>query len=131
MQIFNEINSRKLGSKEYNIFHGFFNNMLFIGILIATGIVQYFLVQYGGVPIRTVPLTPMQHTLCICIGMFSIVQGVLIKAFLPDSWFTWLHFKEEALTEEEVKESFVASFRKSFSSSMRSQKSLRGEGGKK
>jgi Ca2+ transporting ATPase len=39
MQVFNEINSRKLGAKEYNIFSGFFNNFLFIGIIIGTIIV--------------------------------------------------------------------------------------------
>ena len=57
MQIFNEINARKLGNKEYNIFNGFFNNYLFLGIILATCVVQYLLVQYGGVPVRTTPLT--------------------------------------------------------------------------
>jgi hypothetical protein len=73
MQVFNEINARKLGEKEFNIFHGFFNNILFLCIIIGTIVVQYFLVQYGGVPIRTVPLTPSQHLLCLGIGMFSFV----------------------------------------------------------
>jgi len=36
MQIFNEINARKLGAHEYNVFEGFFNNWLFLGILIFT-----------------------------------------------------------------------------------------------
>jgi Ca2+ transporting ATPase len=44
MQIFNEINARKLGVKEYNVFSGFFNNPLFILILVSTMVVQYFLV---------------------------------------------------------------------------------------
>jgi Ca2+ transporting ATPase len=44
MQVFNEINARKLGLKEYNVFAGFFNNFLFLGIIIGTIIVQYFLV---------------------------------------------------------------------------------------
>lgn len=57
MQVFNEINSRKLAVNEFNMFKGFFNNFLFLGIIIATIIIQIFLVQYGGVPIRTAPLT--------------------------------------------------------------------------
>ena len=39
MQIFNEINSRKLGERDFNIFNGFFNNFLFLGIIIGTMIV--------------------------------------------------------------------------------------------
>ena len=121
MQVFNEINARKLGDKEYNVFHGFFNNILFLFIILGTIIVQYFLVQYGGVPVRTVPLTNKQHMLCLAIGMFSFVQGVLIKAFLPSSWFTWLHLKDEEMTEDESKKSLVTSFRKSFRESVKNQ----------
>lgn len=36
MQLFNQINARKLGDKEYNVFAGFFNNMLFLGIVALT-----------------------------------------------------------------------------------------------
>ena len=41
MQIFNEINARKLGLKEYNIFQGFFNNFLFL-LNIVFGVVIVF-----------------------------------------------------------------------------------------
>lgn len=39
MQVFNEINSRKLGANEYNVFKGFFNNLLFLVIMIITIVV--------------------------------------------------------------------------------------------
>jgi len=39
MQVFNEINSRKLGAYEYNVFKGFFNNALFISVIIVTIVV--------------------------------------------------------------------------------------------
>lgn len=48
MQIFNEINARKLGEKEYNIFHGFFNNLLFLFIVLSTIGIQMLMVEYGG-----------------------------------------------------------------------------------
>ena len=57
MQVFNEINSRKLGSHDFNVFKGFFNNLLFLAILVATIVVQTVLVQYGGTPLRCWPLT--------------------------------------------------------------------------
>ena len=44
MQVFNEINSRKLGAKEYNVFEGFLNNPMFLAIVIGTGVVQVALV---------------------------------------------------------------------------------------
>ena len=36
LQVFNEINARKLAPYEYNVFKGFFNNWLFISIMIIT-----------------------------------------------------------------------------------------------
>lgn len=57
LQVFNEINARKLGEKEFNIFEGFFNNMLFLYIVVGTIAIQYFMVEYGGTAVRTVPLT--------------------------------------------------------------------------
>jgi len=48
MQIFNEINSRKLGAREFNVFKGFFTNGLFLFIIFATIGVQTALVQFGG-----------------------------------------------------------------------------------
>ena len=73
MQLFNEINSRKLGVYEYNPFSGFFNNGLFLLILIITIIVQIAMVQYGGQSVRTVPLTPEEHGICIGIGASTII----------------------------------------------------------
>jgi len=48
MQVFNEINSRKLGEHEYNVFVGFFNNPLFLLIMLFTIVVQMAMVEYGG-----------------------------------------------------------------------------------
>ena len=44
MQVFNEINCRKLGESEFNVFGSFFNNGLFLFILIVTVAVQIVLV---------------------------------------------------------------------------------------
>lgn len=57
MQLFNQINARKLGEKEYNIFRGFFNNPLFLGITVLSFAVQFAMTEYGGQGIRTTPLT--------------------------------------------------------------------------
>ena len=58
MQLFNQINARKLGANEYNIFSGFFSNKLFLFITGLTFTVQVLMVQYGGMAVRAVPLSP-------------------------------------------------------------------------
>jgi hypothetical protein len=86
MQLFNEINARKLGPKDFNVFGGFFNNPLFLLILVFTGAVQYFMVQLGGKAVRTIPLSTDMHLLCLGIGAFSLIWGVFVK-FIPMSLF--------------------------------------------
>ena len=98
MQIFNEINARKLGVKEFNVFSGFFNNPLFLLILVGTMVVQYFLVQYGGPPVRTVPLSQDQHLICIAIGAGSLIWGVIVKLFLPATLFGKIDLEEKKMS---------------------------------
>lgn len=119
MQVFNEINSRKLGAMDYNVFSGFFNNWLFTSIIVVTIVVQIVMVEYGGFAVRCAPLSIEQHAICIGIGAFSLIQGVLVKAFLPVRWFARLHMKEEPMTDEEEKDAFTSQFRKSFRASHR------------
>ena len=57
MQVFNEINARKLGEREFNVFKGFFNNWLFQFVIVLTLIVQVVLVEFGGRPVRCTTLT--------------------------------------------------------------------------
>ena len=57
MQLFNMINARKLGERDFNIFSGFFNNWMFLAVYALMWVVQIASVQYGGRPLRTVPLT--------------------------------------------------------------------------
>jgi magnesium-transporting ATPase (P-type) len=101
MQVFNEINSRKLGEREFNVFEGFFNNWLFQFIILLTIIVQILLVQYGGIPVRAVPLTTNQHIACIFIGALSILVGIASK-FVPSEWFRFLKSQDKELSREEM-----------------------------
>jgi len=56
MQLFNQINARKIEEGELNVFKGFFNNWLFIFITILTFIVQMAMVEVGGKAVKTWPL---------------------------------------------------------------------------
>ena len=48
MQVFNLLNARKLGEREFNIFHNFFNNFRFLAIFIGIFAAQMAIVEYGG-----------------------------------------------------------------------------------
>jgi magnesium-transporting ATPase (P-type) len=56
MQVFNQINARKLGEKEFNVFQGIFLNPFFMLITVLTVGVQIFLVEFGGKPVKAYPL---------------------------------------------------------------------------
>lgn len=53
---------------------------------------------------RTIPLTLNQHLICLGIGLFSLINGVITKAILNPQWFAWIRIKEDA-TQEEVEKS--------------------------
>ena len=59
--------------------------------------------------------------------MFSWIQGVIIKTVLPPTWFEWMHFNEEAMTDEEDKKALVTSLRKSFRQSLNKSASRSGK----
>lgn len=77
-QLFNEINSRKING-EFNVFENLFRNYIFLGVMIFTMIVQYFMVQYGGEFAGCVPLSSEDWKTCISIGAFSIPVGFILN----------------------------------------------------
>mmetsp|Transcript_33763 Transcript_33763/g.38892 ORF Transcript_33763/g.38892 Transcript_33763/m.38892 type:complete len:149 (-) Transcript_33763:38-484(-) len=111
MQVFNEINARKIGAFEFNVFEGFFNNWLFLFIEILTIIVQIVLVEIGGEAVKTSSLTPQQHLICIAIGVGSIVIGFLLK-LLPASCFS-IKMDQKPMTKAQSQKSLAKMLRKS------------------
>lgn len=107
MQIFNQINSRKLGD-DLNVFANFFNNFIFLGIIVFTFVVQILLVQYGGIAVRCYPISWAQQGFCLGVAAFGLVWGILIKILVPDRYFHELKVDEEPVTEEEAKSSVMA-----------------------
>jgi Ca2+ transporting ATPase len=83
LQVFNEINARKLKPEETNVFEHFFNNPLFLIILISTIIIQLTMVKYGGKSMKTVELTFHENLLCLLLGSSTLISGLVIKLVLP------------------------------------------------
>jgi Ca2+ transporting ATPase len=90
LQIFNEINARKLKSSELNVFKNFFNNPLFLIILVLTVAIQMLCIEFGGQSLKTVPLTQQEHLICLGLGTLSIFAGFIFKLIIPASLFNFL-----------------------------------------
>ena len=87
MQVFNEINARKLKETELNVFANFFNNPLFLIILVVTLAVQIACVEFGGQALRTVPLSLNDHLLCLGLGALPVFLAPIFKLTVPSQIF--------------------------------------------
>jgi len=123
MQIFNEINARKIGPNEFNVFSGIFGNGFFVLIMVVTIGVQFALVQYGGYAVKCTPLTVKEHLICVGIGSLSLVIGVVSK-FVPLSIFSCLSVHDDLPSDDQwkAKKSLTKSFRQSRALSRGGQK---------
>lgn len=77
LQIFNEINAKKLLPQEVNVFAGLFNNWFFITILLISIGVQVAFVQIKGVAgiMKMLPLTFEEYMITVGIGATCIIWG--------------------------------------------------------
>jgi len=97
MQIFNEINCRKLRKNEFNVFSGICSNWIFISIEVLTVIAQVLIVQYGGSYVECSTLTLDQHLICVGLGSFTLVVSMIIKC-IPECLFNKIKlFRESKL----------------------------------
>ena len=83
LQVFNEINARKLKAHEYNVFEDFFNNKLFLVIIVGTIIIQLTMIKYGGRSLKTVELSFKENLLCLVLGSTSLLSCLAFKILLP------------------------------------------------
>jgi Ca2+-transporting ATPase len=79
-QVFNELNARSI-TDNMNVFHGLHQNPLFIVIILFTVVAQFFIVEFGGEFVRTVPLEAFQWRKCIILGALSLPVGGLMRLF--------------------------------------------------
>lgn len=70
LQIFNEINARKVNG-EWNVVEGFFDNWMFSAILALTAVLQFGIVQFAGDFANTIDLNVQQWAFCVVVGTVS------------------------------------------------------------
>ncbi|XP_053282976.1 plasma membrane calcium-transporting ATPase 1 isoform X1 [Pleuronectes platessa] len=102
MQIFNELNARKIHG-ERNVFEGVFKNPIFCTIVLGTLLIQVVIVQFGGKPFSCVDLTLDQWLWCIFMGLSSLLWGQLVSS-VPTSWLKFLKTAGHGTQQEEIPE---------------------------
>ncbi|NWR93767.1 AT2B1 ATPase, partial [Furnarius figulus] len=106
MQLFNEINARKIHG-ERNVFEGIFNNAIFCSIVLGTFVVQIVIVQFGGKPFSCSELSIEQWLWSIFLGMGTLLWGQLIST-IPTSRLKFLKEAGHGTQKEEIPEEELA-----------------------
>lgn len=84
LQVFNQINCRKVGPRDFKVFQRFFHNQQFLAVLLGVVVVQYLMVQRLNVIFGTVELDRNEWGSCIFMGSTVLVVAALSK-LIPDS----------------------------------------------
>ncbi|XP_004425207.1 PREDICTED: plasma membrane calcium-transporting ATPase 4 isoform X3 [Ceratotherium simum simum] len=100
MQLFNEINSRKIHG-ERNVFAGIFRNLIFCSVVLGTFICQIFIVEFGGKPFSCTQLTLSQWFWCLFIGIGELLWGQVIST-IPTQSLKFLKEAGHGTTKEEI-----------------------------
>ncbi|XP_034074762.1 plasma membrane calcium-transporting ATPase 1a isoform X3 [Gymnodraco acuticeps] len=100
MQLFNEINARKIHG-ERNVFEGIFNNLIFCSIVFGTFIIQIVIVQFGGKPFSCVALSLDHWLWCTFLGFGSLLWGQVISS-IPTSRLKFLKSAGHGTQKDEI-----------------------------
>ncbi|XP_025020516.1 plasma membrane calcium-transporting ATPase 4 [Python bivittatus] len=102
MQLFNEINARKIHG-ERNVFEAIFQNPIFCTVVLGTFVAQIIIVEFGGKPFSCSGLTLSQWFWCIFIGVGELLWGQLISS-VPTSQLKFLKEAGHGITKEDIPE---------------------------
>lgn len=91
LQLSNEINCRKIGQRDYNVFDHFWHNFYFLGILTVTTAVQIVLVEWFPLISRSKSLTVGQWGGCATVGLTPLLIALLLK-LTPSSLLSKIPF---------------------------------------
>ncbi|XP_060087382.1 plasma membrane calcium-transporting ATPase 4 isoform X2 [Heteronotia binoei] len=102
MQLFNEINARKIHG-ERNVFEAIFRNPIFCTVVLGTFVAQIIIVEFGGKPFSCSGLTLSQWFWCIFIGVGELLWGQVICT-VPTSQLKFLKEAGHGITKEDIPE---------------------------
>lgn len=85
LQLFNMLNCRQLGKREFNIFEKPFHNFYFILMFVLIAAIQVLGCQYFPGITQTVPLTANEWLGIIAASSTTLLVSTILKA-TPDKW---------------------------------------------
>lgn len=85
LQVFNMINCRKIGRRDFNVFENFFHNWYFLLMFTLIIVIQIIGTNYFPVIFRTLPLTRSEWGACIMVGSSTLAASALVK-LTPEKW---------------------------------------------
>lgn len=107
MQIFNQLNSRRLDNK-LNVFEGIFHNWFYwiINVIMIAG--QIMIVFVGGAAFSVTRIAGRDWAICIVLGAISIPVAIIIRLvpneivrfFVPNFILTWNERRNVEISEE-------------------------------
>ncbi|XP_027631818.1 plasma membrane calcium-transporting ATPase 4 isoform X1 [Tupaia chinensis] len=100
MQLFNEINSRKIHG-EKNVFSGIYHNIIFCSVVLGTFICQILIVEFGGKPFSCTQLNLAQWLWCLFIAIGELLWGQVISA-IPTQSLKFLKEAGHGTAKEEI-----------------------------
>lgn len=96
LQIFNELNCRRIDKSTLNVFSNIHRHWIFILVQVLVVGGQILIVTFGSIAFKTVPLTLSQWGVTILLGSLSLPVGTIIR-LLPDCCGCERRFNEEAI----------------------------------
>ena len=79
LQVFSQLNFRKVKVSELNVFQGFCGNRPFLLTILVTVLIQVVMVQFGGALLRCSSLGLLEQLYCVGIGLGSLVFCFCLK----------------------------------------------------
>ena len=85
MHVFNEINCRKIGAKDFNIFSGIFSNWMFLAVIVGICAIQWVFVNILQRLVNCTSLTSQEFAIGIFLGLTTWLAALALK-LTPVSW---------------------------------------------
>lgn len=82
LQLFNEINCRRLSCEEFNMFDNITSNTFFFTVWLFTLTAQVLIVMFGGKVFGCVALNPREFLLAVGLAVLSLPVSVVTKVFI-------------------------------------------------
>lgn len=98
MQLFNQINARKIEKGENNVFSGMFNNWMFVAVLVLTLVIQVCMVELAGETAKCYPLNMQQNLWALLFGFIEIPFALILKQ-MPLKLFQCISLDEKPKDE--------------------------------